>query len=348
MSGKKPPHRYFRLPSAREMSEVEGASALAEGKVWAKEAESNGLLARLGLLADIPRFAFAPLIKPYGSEVGLRTTVHAGRASPDSAFALLGTYLHEGRAFALTTDFDWVALDRTRPVRPSRLHGVHLDGNSDLSVGFLIQGSIATWRRDETGAFRPSGEEQSKRAFAFTASPAIDGLKETTEGFWVALAGLRMVQPRTSFPSFAVGDRKWIDVSIRDQVLVAYEGTRAVFATLVSTGRGELGDPDRDQATIRGTFMIFDKSVSSTMDGEEDRSDSFDLRDVPFVQYFHKGFALHGAYWHDEFGRARSHGCVNLAPEDAAFLFEWTDPQVPSAWHSVINKERGTVVLIRP
>ena len=130
--------------------------------------------------------------------------------------------------------------------------------------------------------------------------------------------------------------------------MVAYVGRRAVYVTLVSTGRGGLGDPETTQATVRGSFMIHHKDVTSTMDGEDDSAaDSYALRDVPFVQYFHKGFALHGTYWHDEFGRLRSHGCVNLAPIDAAWLFEWTDPVVPPDWHGVINKERGTVVIVR-
>ena len=67
---------------------------------------------------------------------------------------------------------------------------------------------------------------------------------------------------------------------------------------------------------------------------------------VPFVQYFHKGYALHGTYWHDEFGKLRSHGCVNLSPIDAAWLFEWTDPSVPPRWHGRVDKDRGTVVYI--
>jgi lipoprotein-anchoring transpeptidase ErfK/SrfK len=65
------------------------------------------------------------------------------------------------------------------------------------------------------------------------------------------------------------------------------------------------------------------------------------------VQYFHKGYALHGTYWHDEYGKVRSHGCVNLAPTDAAWIFEWTDPPVPPDWHAVLNKDRGTVVHVR-
>jgi len=82
------------------------------------------------------------------------------------------------------------------------------------------------------------------------------------------------------------------------------------------------------------------------MDGDDTTEDSFDLRDVPYIQYFHKGYALHGAYWHDAFGKVRSHGCINLAPVDAAWLFEWTDPDVPAQWHSARNVNHGTLVYI--
>jgi hypothetical protein len=64
-------------------------------------------------------------------------------------------------------------------------------------------------------------------------------------------------------------------------------------------------------------------------------STNFELRDVPWIQYFSAGFALHGAYWHDVFGVPRSHGCVNLSPIDARVVFNWTDPPVPPGWHGV-------------
>jgi hypothetical protein len=76
----------------------------------------------------------------------------------------------------------------------------------------------------------------------------------------------------------------------------------------------------------------------------------FELRDVPWIQYFAAGYALHGAYWHDVFGTARSHGCVNLAPIDARFVFMWTDPPVPAGWHGINvgnDMGEGTAVEIR-
>jgi hypothetical protein len=77
---------------------------------------------------------------------------------------------------------------------------------------------------------------------------------------------------------------------------------------------------------------------------------SFELRDVPWIQYFSRGFALHGAYWHDVFGIPRSHGCINLAPIDARIVFNWTDPPVPPGWHGLnIGSDMGepTAVHIR-
>ncbi|KYF58656.1 hypothetical protein BE04_22410 [Sorangium cellulosum] len=141
---------------------------------------------------------------------------------------------------------------------------------------------------------------------------------------------------------------KWIDVSINQQSLVAYEGARPVYVTLVSTGADGLGDPETTRSTIQGLFRIHTKHVTVTMDGDEEEEDPFDFRDVPFVQYFTGGFAFHAAYWHDDFGTARSHGCVNLSPLDAAWLFEWTTPEVPADWHGALSLRKGTLVSIRP
>ncbi len=114
-------------------------------------------------------------------------------------------------------------------------------------------------------------------------------------------------------PAWATGKRRWIDVSILKQTLVAYEGVTPVYTTLVSTGADGLGDPKKTHSTIQGAFLIHTKHLSVTMDDDK-IGDEFDFRDVPFVQYFTEGFAFHAAYWHDEFGTPRSHGCINLAP----------------------------------
>lgn len=348
MSDEPPPDRYFRLPTAAQMRHVEGPQIADRALAWLLRAEESGLAQRMGGLGTLPPFLtpVTVLEKPYGTKSHLRTQITAGRVGAGSGFALAHVLAWEGRGFGLTTEMDLLPLDRLKIAEPQALFGVQIPAGHSPAVAFHVKGSLTLWKESPYG-FVPAGEQRQKRGFLLTGKKGKGGMLETQDGVWVARDSVRLLEPREGFPSVAHGSRKWIDVSIQNQTLVAYVGRQAVFATLVSTGRGEMGDPETSLATVRGTFMINEKSVSSTMDGDQDRADSYELLDVPFVQYFHKGFALHGAYWHDEFGKARSHGCINLSARDSAFLFEWTDPPVPPGWHAVLNKERGTVVYVR-
>ncbi|HEY3496935.1 MAG TPA: L,D-transpeptidase [Polyangiaceae bacterium] len=347
LSNETAPLLYFRLPSAREMSESEQTDVAGRSATW-RERYKNAGLEPLLAGGPPPRFleGGARLSKPHGVKQPLRFFYHAGQASADSGFAIAQTFDWESRLFGLTTELDVIALDRTKPVIPSSFRGVALGESEDLPVGFAYPYPAERYREPEVGPLLPSGSLGYREGVVLTGERRPGGAAKTSAGFWVGEAALRVIPRRTSFPSFATGDRKWVDISVKNQSLVAYVGRRPVYATLVSTGRSGMADPEKTDATVRGSFMIYQKEVSSTMDGDEDRSDSFNLHDVPFVQYFHKGYALHGTYWHDDFGKPRSHGCVNLAPADAAWLFEWTDPVVPPDWHGVLNKERGTVVYI--
>lgn len=169
------------------------------------------------------------------------------------------------------------------------------------------------------------------------------------ENAWIAAKDARhpeVVDPPPEVDRDA-GER-WIDVSLETQTLVAYEGKRPVFATIVSTGKGREGTA---QATPKGTHRIWIKLLTSDMDNLEDENASryFRIENVPWVQYFSKGVGLHGAFWHRSFGQVRSHGCVNLAPLDAQRLFWWTGPHVPAGWTAVFptKPEPGTVIRIR-
>ncbi|MEM9696522.1 MAG: L,D-transpeptidase [Myxococcota bacterium] len=153
--------------------------------------------------------------------------------------------------------------------------------------------------------------------------------------------------PPADEPSLARA--RWLDVELASQTLVAYEGSRPVFATLVSTGKGKRkGHPFE---TPKGVHRIWVKLLSTTMDNlENDRASRYwRIEDVPYVQFFHKGVGLHGAFWHRSFGRVRSHGCVNLAPRDAERLYWFTGPKLPAGWTAVLpsDYDRGTVVRVR-
>jgi hypothetical protein len=355
LSSGRPPHLYFKLPDAKAMTAVEGGRWVNDAAILRARAESSGLFEWLGVegAGEPPEHVAraAALEKPYGTKQRLHFASHAGQVSSDSGFALHEVYDWQGRLMALTTEHDLIALDRMRVVKPSSFRGVDLGPEGDLPAAFVTKRWALKYVRAASGQLEPKGSFEFRQGLDLTGEMLrYEGVRfyETSEQEWAPHSSITLVERRSTFPSFATGSRKWVDVSIRDQVLVAYEGKRAVYVTLVSTGRGGLGDPDKVPATVRGTFMVHTKHVTATMDGEDDVADSFELRDVPFVQYFHKGYALHGTYWHDDFGKIRSHGCINLAPADAAWLFEWTDPQVPPEWHGFLNKDRGTVVHVRP
>ena len=147
-------------------------------------------------------------------------------------------------------------------------------------------------------------------------------------------------------------NEKWLDVSIYQGTLVAYEGTRPVFATLISPGlngyRSRTG-PVKKNTTPSGTFRIEWKHLATTMSPDPEKKRYY-LTDVPFTQFFHMPFALHAAYWHDRFGEPKSGGCVNLSVRDARWLFGFTEPHLPDGWQSVRSggdRGEGTWVRVR-
>jgi hypothetical protein len=170
--------------------------------------------------------------------------------------------------------------------------------------------------------------------------------QETSGGFWVHLAQLKIARP--SIPADVGTSEKWIDVDLTRQQLVAFEGRRPVFATLMSSGRRNHEDKEHDFPTPPGTFRIREKHVTTTMDGDVASDGPYSIEDVPWVMYFQGSYAIHGAFWHDSFGNMRSHGCVNLAPEDARTLFGWADPVLPAGWHGVFSQDEnaGSRVIV--
>ncbi|HET9623544.1 MAG TPA: L,D-transpeptidase, partial [Kofleriaceae bacterium] len=127
---------------------------------------------------------------------------------------------------------------------------------------------------------------------------------------WIAAGDVRTFMPAAPPPMLEKNER-WIDVDLDTQILVAYEGTTPVYATLVSSG-------GTTTPTETGVYRMWLKESEADMKGLNGE-DPYSVATVPWTQFFspEKGLALHTAYWHDQFGTKRSHGCVNLAPRDA-------------------------------
>jgi len=118
-------------------------------------------------------------------------------------------------------------------------------------------------------------------------------------------------------PEVVSNGEKWIDVNLTSQTLVAFEGSAPVFQSLVSSGTA-------DHPTVTGQFRIWLRFSSQDMNGRRLGYDYF-LKDVPYVQYFYQDYALHGTFWHNNFGTPMSHGCVNLPTPSAEWLFNWAN-----------------------
>jgi hypothetical protein len=332
---------YSRIPTDAERKNAEQGVYAARGDE--KSFDGVPVDATPWFLTD-----GAPSIAPNGVRFSA-TALLVGSPTPRSGFAFTSMFDSAGHRFGLTVDMTLVPLDRVTKVEPSRFHGIPLVGSAELPVVFTRSKSAVLYSGDPQRAglkferrleFREAVPITGRRARANDLS-----YLETRDGNWIVDKDLLRVNPRQDMPTWATRGRTWIDVAISKQTLVAYEGTRPVFVTLVSTGIDGAGDPATTHSTIQGKFLIHTKHVTTTMDGDE-AGDEFDLREVPYVQYFKDGYAFHAAYWHDGFGAPRSHGCVNLSPLDARWLFAWTEPHVPAAWHGAMSA-RGTMVVVR-
>ena len=114
----------------------------------------------------------------------------------------------------------------------------------------------------------------------------------------------------------SVDESKWIEVDLSEQRLYMKENGNTVNSFLVSTGKW--------YPTPTGSYRIWTKLTSTRMQGGSKKLGTYyNLPNVPHTMYYYKGYGIHGAYWHNNFGNPMSHGCVNMKPEEAQIVFNW-------------------------
>ena len=138
---------------------------------------------------------------------------------------------------------------------------------------------------------------------------------------------------------------KKIIVDLMTQSLTAYEADRIVFMSRVSSG---IRLREGGFATPKGYYRTTRKRPCRHMSNPaNDYGRGFDLPGVPWVSYFtSQGVAFHGAYWHNNFGVPYSHGCINMTPQAAKWVYRWTTPTVPPENH-YFSDPAGTRVIIQ-
>jgi len=134
-------------------------------------------------------------------------------------------------------------------------------------------------------------------------------------------------------------------VDLESQTVMAYEGDRVVFMSRISSG---VRLKEGGFATPKGFYRTTRKRPCRHMANPANAYGSgFDLPGVPWVSYFTSdGVAFHGAYWHNDFGVPHSHGCINMTPQAAKWIYRWTTPTVPPENYYYAEKN-GTRVIVK-
>lgn len=177
-------------------------------------------------------------------------------------------------------------------------------------------------------------------------SGAFDGdMAAVFEGRSLFAPRLAMDDANTQVLGVATPDERWIEVDLSEQLLRAWNGSTLYLETPISSGLP--GTP-----TPKGEFHVWVKLRASKMEGGQGRY-YYNLPNVPYVMYFEngeipgwRGYGIHGAYWHNDFGTPRSHGCVNLPISTAEKLYYWATPELPENKTSVFSSPNNPGIKI--
>ncbi|MBK7580572.1 MAG: L,D-transpeptidase [Myxococcales bacterium] len=354
---------YRRLPTAKEVEKERpafGEAGKFKPQAWGNRGHEK--LAEVRTVADtgpVPWFLGdgGSAGEAHPLEVMRRQIPHGSMLAYSAAFT------HEGRSYLLSSDGTVVPADRVRPFRVSEFRGVALGKDNRLPLAFFRARPRPKLRRVETG-FEPTGASFAARSHV-ELDPGVDAAEANGKRFlatrervgqqivWVAEDDATVIREREQLPIGVAAGSKWILHSITQGTLIAFEDKRAVYATLASPGAGGVPikgkDPVKMSTTPLGVYRITFKHRATTMSPEYGENRKFWIADVPYTQYFNAPFALHTAYWHEDFGEPMSAGCVNVSPRDGKWLFDWTSPTVPTGWGGAGPGGRhgaGTYVVI--
>lgn len=284
---------------------------------------------------------------PTGKEAKELAAMEPGDRAPevveramDGVFLLALDELDESGNYYRTVRGRYVRKEDVELKEEPAMRGERLGKKKQLPFAFVYgEEEAPVYKRDSKDSEKV-GTARKHARFPLVAEEEWGDLEVGVgpDGIAVPRERLRIARP-IERPADVGKSDKWIHIDLDEQTLVAYEGNTPVFATLVSSGL------DDGFATPTGLYQIREKHISTTMNGPDPDNGFYEVEEVPWTMYYHDSYAMHGAYWHNTFGNTRSHGCTNLSPIDARFLFYWTDDKLPRGWHAV-RQLKGTWVYL--
>ncbi|MBL8679868.1 MAG: L,D-transpeptidase [Myxococcales bacterium] len=297
-------------------------------------------------------YAFAAFggVRTYRTQQDALNEDWAEQLERSMGVALTSVQRFGGQRWGQTASGRWIAYNELVLARPSDWQGALIDESvpSADRVGFA-RGRALVW---PSAGHAASGSRVAPRESVAPRELVVAIETATVRGRPIWRTPRGWIDPRHLFvasvapmPANLAPNERWVDIDTRSQMLVAYEGTRPVYFTLISSGR-------RGFDTRRGEFRAWIKLATTDMSNADDpaldtSTRVYSVERVPWVLFFNGDQALHGVYWHDRFGTARSHGCVNLAPKDARWIFEWAPPVLPAGWEAVFPTEDEPGLRVR-
>ena len=290
-----------------------------EGEETEQHYENRFPMQEATVLQDTPTYA-QPETESTGTEL-------AG-----SVVKVIRVFELNGKTYAQLTADAFVsaeALQYHGRGKNSLLQGTHFDGVTRPPFVFFVAKKTPLFvEAGPTKGQEATGHQARYDGAEILESANIKGkLYLRVAGGWFKKKGVAIVSEEKR-PAKIPEDGHWVLIDLSERTLSAYEGDKLVFATLVSPGREGHNGAFR---TVKGTFRIQSKSRYTTMRGSP-FGKHYEVKDVPWTQYFYRGYGLHGTFWHDRFGATASHGCVNLSAQDAKFLSDFLAPALPPGW----------------
>ncbi|MDT8307208.1 MAG: L,D-transpeptidase [Anaerolineae bacterium] len=221
---------------------------------------------------------------------------------------------------------NWLPARYYHIIEASTFAGVEVNAQPVRPFGWILR---AVQPVPSPGAGPQPGVRELQRydfvqIYAAAGGPAGDLWYRVGAQGWVRYDALALTTVRER-PSAVGPDEYWVDVDLSEQTITAYEGDRLVYAALIASGLSRW-------ATREGLNQVWERRLSAPMSGGDPGNDYYYIDGVLHTLYFDGEISLHNAFWHDDFGRQKSHGCVNLAPRVAEWIYYWSASGPNDLW----------------
>jgi hypothetical protein len=278
---------------------------------------------------------------PWGKPQGL----YFKKAPRGVMIAYTRAFEANGEVWVLSTNLTVVPAQGLKRYRRTSFHGLALGNGVDLPIAWVKTGEPAKWRSQD-GRLTKTGEHWALRSHialtgALREEQGVRLLETREPGTFVEEREVTVARRRKPPKLVSQPDEKWVHSQLGAGLLTLYRGERPVFVTLAS--------PGVENATPAGLERVESKHHVSTLTTENGEPKKFWIADAPWVVYFKRPFAIHSAFWHEDFGVPRSYGCINVSPQDGKTVFEFVDPPLPAGWGSAQGHTRlgrGTWILV--